>query len=194
MLNEPIEVTLKVTSVLEKLGVPYLIGGSLASTLYGMVRTTQDSDIIAEIRPEHIQPFVSSLQNEFYIDEEMIADAIQHNSSFNIIHRDSMFKVDVFIPRPRPFQQSQFARAQRQTFDLESEVSANFASAEDTILSKLEWYRMGGEASERQWRDTPVGVGVLKTRAGELELDYLHKWAYEIKVSDLLERALKESA
>jgi hypothetical protein len=191
MLNEPIEVTLKVTNVLEKLGVPYLIGGSLASTLYGMVRTTQDSDILAEMRPEHVQPFVSSLQTEFYIDEEMIADAIQHNSSFNIIHRDSMFKVDVFIPRPRPFQQSQFARAQRQTFDLESEVSANFASAEDTILSKLEWYRMGGEASERQWRDI---LGVLKTRAGELELDYLHKWAYEIKVSDLLERALKESA
>jgi len=77
MLNEPIEVTLKVTSVLEKLGVAYLIGGSLASTLYGMVRTTQDSDIIAEIRPEHVQPFVSSLQTEFYIDEEMIADAIQ---------------------------------------------------------------------------------------------------------------------
>lgn len=190
MQNEPIEVTLKVTGVFEKLGVPYLIGGSLASTLYGMVRTTQDSDIIAEMRPEHIQSFISSLQNEFFIDEEMIADSIQHNSSFNIIHRDSMFKVDVFIPSPRPFQKSQLARAQRQTFDLESQVSANFASAEDTILSKLEWYRKGGEVSERQWRDI---LGVLKTRAGELELDYLHKWAQDIKVADLLERALRES-
>ena len=191
MQNEPVEVTLKVTSVLEKLGVPYLIGGSLASTLYGMVRTTQDSDIIAEMRPEHIQPFVSALQDEFFIDEEMIADAVQHNSSFNIIHRDSMFKVDIFIPRPRPFLRSQLTRAQRQTFDLEPEISANFASAEDTILSKLEWYRMGGEASERQWRDI---LGVLKTRAGELELDYLRKWAGELKVGDLLERAFKESA
>ncbi len=191
MQNEPVEVTLKVTSVLEKLGVPYLIGGSLASTLYGMVRTTQDSDVIAEMRPEHIQPFVSALQDEFFIDEEMIADAVQHNSSFNIIHRDSMFKVDIFIPRPRPFLRSQFTRAQRQTFDLEPEISANFASAEDTILSKLEWYRMGGEVSDRQWRDI---LGVLKTRAGELELDYLRKWAGELKVSDLLERALKESA
>ena len=101
MQNEPIEVTLKVTSVLEKLGISYVIGGSLASTLYGMVRTTQDSDIITEMRSEHIQSFVSSLQSEFFIDEEMIADSIQNNSSFNIIHRDTMFKVDVFIPRPK---------------------------------------------------------------------------------------------
>jgi hypothetical protein len=190
MQNEPIEVTLKVTGVLEKLGIPYLIGGSLASTLYGMVRTTQDSDVIAEMRSEHIQPFLAALQNEFFVDEEMIVDAVQRNASFNIIHRETMFKVDVFIPRPRPFQKSQFARVQRQTFDLEPKVSANFASAEDTILSKLEWYRMGGEASERQWRDI---LGVLKTRAGELDLNYLSKWAKELKVADLLERALQQS-
>lgn len=190
MQNEPIEVTLRVTGVLEALGVPYVIGGSLASTLYGMVRTTQDSNIITEMRTEHIPPFVSSLQNEFFIDEEMVADSIQHNSSFNIIHRETMFKVDIFIPRPRPFQQSQFARAQRQTFELGTEISANFASPEDTILSKLEWYRLGGEVSDRQWRDI---LGVMKTRAGELDLDYLRKWANELNVPDLLERALKES-
>lgn len=190
MQNEPVEVTLKVTGVLEKLGIPYLIGGSLASTLYGMVRTTQASDIVAEMRLEHLQPFVSSLQDEFYVDDEMIAESIQHNSSFNIIHRETMFKVDVFIPRPCPFLQSQLARAQKQTFTFETEVSAKFASPEDTILSKLEWYRMGGEVSDRQWRDI---LGVLKTRAGELEMDYLRKWANELKVADLLERALKEA-
>ncbi|GMV34566.1 MAG: hypothetical protein AMXMBFR60_23950 [Chloroflexota bacterium] len=190
MQNEPVEVTLKVTGVFERLGVPYLIGGSLASTLYGMVRTTQDSDIVAKMRLEHLQPFVSALQDEFYVDEEMIAESIQHNSSFNIIHRESFFKVDVFIPHPRPFLQSQLARAQKQTFAFETEVSAKFASPEDTILSKLEWYRIGGDVSERQWRDI---LGVLKTRAGELDLDYLRKWAGELKVSDLLERALGES-
>lgn len=188
MQNEPIEVTLKVTGVLENLGVPYLIGGSLASTLYGMVRTTQDSDIVAEIQAEHLQPFVTALQDEFYVDDEMIAEAIQHNSSFNIIHRETMFKVDVFIPRQRPFLQSQLARAQRQIFTFDSEVSARFASPEDTILSKLEWYRMGGEVSERQWRDI---LGVLKTREGELDLEYLRKWGADLKVSDLLDRALR---
>lgn len=190
MQNEPVEVTLKVTGVLEKLGVPYLIGGSLASTLYGMVRTTQDSDIIAEMRAEHLQPFVSALQDEFYVDDEMIAESIQRNSSFNIIHRETMFKVDVFIPRPRPFLQSQLTRAQKQTFTFETEVSARFASPEDTVLAKLEWYRMGGEVSERQWRDS---LGILKTRAGELDLDYLRKWARELKIADLCERALKEA-
>ncbi|HET9589913.1 MAG TPA: hypothetical protein VFO91_14100 [Anaerolineales bacterium] len=191
MKNEPIEVTLKVTDVLEKHGIPYLIAGSLASTLYGMVRTTQDSDIVADMRLEHLQPFVLALQDEFYIDEEMIAESIQHNSSFNIIHRETMFKVDVFIPRPRPFLQAQLDRAQRQSFSLESEVSAKFASPEDTILSKLEWYRMGGEVSDRQWRDI---LGVLKTRVGELDLDYLREWAAELYVGDLLERALNESS
>ena len=191
MRNEPIEVTLKVTEVFEKLDVPYLIGGSLASTLYGMVRTTQDSDIVAEMRLDHLNPFVSALQAEFYVDDEMIAESIQRNSSFKIIHRESMFKVDVFIPRPRPFLQSQLARAQRQTFTFETDVSARFASPEDTILSKLEWYRMGGEVSDRQWRDI---LGVLKTRAGELDLDYLRQWGSELTIGDLLERALKEAA
>jgi hypothetical protein len=189
MQNEPIQVTLKVTKVFERLSVPYLISGSLASTLYGMVRTTQDSDIVAEMRLEHLQSFISALQGEFYVDEEMIAEAIQRNSSFNIIHRETMFKVDVFIPRPRPFLQSQLARARKKVFIFEAEVSAKFASPEDTILSKLEWFRMGGEVSDRQWRDI---LGVLKTCAGDLDLGYLRQWAGELKVSDLLEQSLKE--
>jgi hypothetical protein len=189
MQNEPIEVTLKVTQVLESLGIPYLIGGSLASTLYGMVRTTQDSDIVAEMRIEHLQPFVSALQGEFYLDNEMISESIQLHSSFNIIHRETMFKVDVFIPHPRPFLQSQLIRSQKQTFFFETEVSAKFASPEDTILAKLEWYRLGGEVSERQWRDI---LGILKTRASALDLSYLRKWADVLEVSNLLEHALKE--
>jgi len=191
MQNEPIEVTLRVTGFFEKLGVPYFIGGSLASTLYGMVRTTQDSDIVAEMSSEHIPEFVSELEAEFYIDQEMIAEAIRRNSSFNIIHRDTMFKVDVFIPKQRPFHRSQLARVKRQTFSLGKEVSANFASPEDAILSKLEWYRMGGGGSDRQWRDI---LGVLKTRAGELDLEYLRHWAGELKVSDLLERVISQAA
>lgn len=190
MQNEPLEVTLKVTGILEKLGVPYLIGGSLASTLYGMIRTTQDADIVAEMRFEHLRPFVSALRDEFYVDDEMVAEAIQRHSSFNLVHRETMFRVDVFIPHPRPFLQAQLARAQKQTFTFATEVSAWFASPEDTILSKLEWYRLSGEVSERQWRDV---LGVLKTQAGTLDLDYLRKWAAELNVGGLLERALQEA-
>jgi hypothetical protein len=190
MQNEPVEVTLKVTAVFEKLDVPYLIGGSLASILYGMVRTTQDADIVAEMGLVHLAPFVSALEEEFYVDDEMIAAAINRQSSFNIIHRETMFKVDVFIPRPRPFLQSQLARAQRYAFTFEKEISAKFASPEDTVLSKLEWYRLGGEVSDRQWRDI---LGVLKTGAGELDLAYLRQWASELHVSDLLDRVLQEA-
>lgn len=158
--NEPVEVTFKVTGILEALRVPYVIGGSLASTLYGMVRTTQDSDVITEMRLEHVRPFVAALEDEFFVDEEMIVEAIQRHSSFNIIHRESVFKVDLFIPAPRPFQKAQIARAQRQTFTFEREVSGNFASPEDVVLAKLEWYRQGGHVSDRQWRDI---LGVMKT-------------------------------
>jgi hypothetical protein len=190
MLPEPIAVTIKVTDVLEKLGIPYFISGSLASTLYGMEGTTQDADIIADLRAEHVQPFVASLKNEFFLDEPMITESILTNSNFNIIHRESMFKVDVFIPLPRPFHQSQLARVHVQTFLGNPEVSARFASAEDTILSKLEWYRQRGEVSESQWRDV---LGVLRTKAGALDLDYLRMWGKELKVSDLLEQLLEES-
>ncbi len=190
MLPEPIAVTLKVTQVLEKLNIPYLISGSLASTLYGMVRTTQDSDIVAEMRPEHIGPFTASLEAEFFIDEATIGAAIRDNSSFNIIHRESMFKVDTFVPQLRPFLRSQMARAQREVLSTEPEASARFASAEDTILSKLEWYRLGNEVSERQWRDV---LGILRSRAGGLDLEYLQEWGRDLKVSDLLDRALAQA-
>ncbi len=189
MQNEPIEVTLKVTGILDTLGIPYLIGGSLASTLYGMVRTTQGSDIVAEMSLKHLKPFVAALQDEFYVDDEMITEAIRRHSSFNIIHRETMFKVDIFVPHVRPFLKSQLLRVQKQTFSFEKEISANFASPEDTILAKLEWYRLGGEISEHQWRDI---LGVLKTCFDRLDLDYMKKWAGELRVNDLLDLALQQ--
>jgi len=188
MLPEPIAVTAKVTAVLEKMDVPYFIGGSLASTLYGMIRTTQDSDIIAELRVEHIRPFVLALQGEFYVDEEMIANAVVNQSSFNIIHRESMFKVDIFIPQERAFVKKQFARARRELLSADPVVQAYVSTAEDTLLAKLEWFRIGGESSERQWRDV---LGVLKVQAGTLDLDYLRSTAKELNVEDLLECVLK---
>ena len=172
MTIDAIAVTVSVTKALETIGVPYFIGGSLASTLYGMVRTTQDSDIIAELSPKHISLFVVELQNEFYLDEEMIADAVAHRSSFNIIHRESMFKVDIFIPRPRHFISMQFSRARKEILSSNPPLTAFVASPEDTLLAKLEWYRMGGEVSERQWRDV---LGVLSVQTGALDLEYLYR-------------------
>jgi hypothetical protein len=187
MTVDAIAVTVQVAKVLEAIGVRYFVGGSIASTLYGMVRTTQDSDIIADIHAEQIPLFVNQLQFDFYMDDEMMSDAILHHSSFNIIHKDSIFKVDIFVPQLHTFSKEQFTRARVESLSSDPRMTAYVASPEDIILAKLEWYRMGGEVSERQWRDV---IGVLKVQAGTLDAEYLHRMAKELNIEDLLVRAL----
>jgi hypothetical protein len=191
MQGDSIRVTLLVTDVFEGLGIRYAVGGSLSSSLHGVMRSTLDVDIVADMHLEHIQPLVAALSPEFYADDEMMRDAIERHSSFNLIHYETSFKVDVFIPKPRPFDQMQLERRISAPITTDPERSLYVTSPEDVILSKLEWYRMGGEVSDRQWRDI---LGVLKTQTGGIDLDYLRQWAKELKVSDLLERALTESS
>jgi len=186
---DPIQVALRVTSIFEEMGVPYFITGSIASTLHGMVRTTQDVDIVAKLSPNQVERFVSGLKGEFFIDEEMIRSAVARESSFNIIHRDTLFKVDVFVPRDDRFTRSQFSRTQRAELSEDSRMQAMVASPEDTVLSKLLWYRQGGEVSARQWRDI---LGLLKVQGKGLDLEYLGQTSVQLNVADLLEKALKE--
>jgi len=189
MQNEATRITLLVTQTLERIGIPYAVGGSFASSLHGVMRSTLDVDIVADMRLEHIPPLVAALSKEFYADDEMMRDAIEHHSSFNLIHYETAFKVDIFIRKTRPFDQMQLERRKMSVIATDPEQSVYVVSPEDIILAKLEWYRMGGEVSDRQWRDI---LGVLKTCAGELDLDYLRQWAKELKVADLSERALRE--
>jgi hypothetical protein len=110
MLTEPIRVTLLVVGVLKNLNIPYFVGGSLATAIHGVARATMDVDLIADVRAEHAQPLVDALGPDFYADTVMIRDAVRGRSSFNVIHKPTMFKVDVFISKGRPFDRSQFAR------------------------------------------------------------------------------------
>lgn len=190
MQGEATRITLLVTQTLEQIGISYAVGGSLASSLHGVMRSTLDVDIVADMRLEHIPPLVAALSKEFYADDEMMRDAIEHHSSFNLIHYETAFKVDIFIRKLRDFDTMQLERRRTSIIATDPERSVYVTSPEDTILAKLEWYRMGGEVSDRQWRDI---LGVLKTRAGELDLAYLRKWASELNVNDLLEHALRES-
>jgi len=190
MPGEIARVTLLVTQALERIGIPYAIGGSLASSLYGVMRSTLDVDIVADMRLEQIPALVAALSKEFYADDAMMRQAIEHRHSFNVIHYETALKVDIFIRKLRPFDQMQLERRRPVIITTDPEQSVYVISPEDTVLAKLEWYRLGGQVSERQWRDV---LGVLKTRAGELDLDYMRKWASELQVSELLERALQEA-
>jgi hypothetical protein len=190
MLPESIKVLMLVVDVFERLRIPYLVGGSFASALYGVARSTLDADIVADIQLEQVSELVAELGSDFYIDDEMIRGAIVNRSSFNLIHFATMFKVDVFINKGRPFDHVQFKRRKKQLFATSPELKAFMTTAEDIILVKLEWYRLGNEISDRQWRDI---LGVLKVQAGRLDLEYMHKWAVGLNVADLLQRALKES-
>lgn len=187
MLPEPIQATFHIIQVFENLNIPYFLGGSLASITHGLVRTTQDADIVADIQPEHIHSFIAQTQDNFYIDEIMVVNAIQNRASFNLIHRQSLFKVDVFISNNSPFEKSQFKRARKYT--LLKDVEAMITTAEDIILAKLVWYRQGGEVSERQWRDV---LGIGKIQGDSLDIEYLKYWASELDITSLLERFIAE--
>ena len=191
MDNTP-DILVTITSLveaLEELGVPYHIGGSVASSLYGLPRLTIDVDIVADLRQGHVRPLIDQLETDYYIDEDMIRDAIKRRSSFNVIHLDTMLKVDVFIPKTRLFDQEELRRVQQEVLS-EGTRPFNIASPEGTILNKLEWYRMGGEVSDRQWNDI---LGVLKVQGANLDLAYLRRWAADLSVTDLLERALVDA-
>jgi hypothetical protein len=177
-----------VLSVLGDLGVRHFVGGSIASSAHGVARASLDVDVVAELEAVHVTRFVAALQAAYYVDGERVRAAVEHRRSFNMIHLATMFKVDVFVSRNRPFDLSAFARAgaTAPSPGLESQ-SIPMASAEDVLLAKLEWYRRGGEVSERQWHDV---VGIVRVGRGALDVDYLRLWAAPLGVKDLLERLL----
>lgn len=191
MLAEPTAVTLKVVDILEGFEIRYLIGGSFASAIHGVARMTADVDLVVDLSLNQVDPLVRALESEFYVDAEAIRDAVRRRQSFNLIHLATMFKVDIFVFKGRPFDDAQFERRVRHAVSLDPERHAYVATAEDNILAKLEWYRMGGESSDRQWNDVQ---NVLKTQLGRLELDYLHHWAVALGIADLLERALNDAS
>ena len=178
-----------IVEALEELGILYHIGGSVASSLYGLPRLTIDADLVADIRMKHVRPLVEQLETDYYIDEDMIRDAIRRQSSFNVIHQDTILKVDIFIPKSRLFDQEELRKIRQEVLS-EGTRPFNIASPEGTILNKLEWYRMGGEVSDRQWNDI---LGVLKVQGTNLDMAYLRHWAADLKVTDLLERAFVDA-
>lgn len=174
----------------EKLGIAYYIGGSVASSAYGIARATMDVDLVANVEIRQVNRLVKTLETDYYIDAEMIKNAIHRSSSFNLIHLETMIKIDVFIVEDRPYDSEAFARRQPDTLDEESSRKFYLASPEDVILNKLLWYRKGGGVSEQQWKDV---LGVLKVQGDKLDSEYLKHWASRLNLSDLLNHSFDDA-
>lgn len=171
----------EVVAMFEEVGIPHMITGSMASTYYAEPRTTQDIDIVIDPTPEQLERFVDGIDRDrYYVGD---ADtAMRERSQFNVIDVTTGWKVDLMIKRDRPFSDTEFER--RQPADL-GDVSVHLATAEDTILAKLEWATSGG--SERQVRDAEA---VARLCHGQLDVEYLRRWADDLGVADALERVL----
>lgn len=175
----------------EKLSIPYYIGGSIASSIYGMARATMDIDIVAVLRIGHISSIKNALENEYYLDEDMIKDAIKRHSSFNLIHLKTMIKIDVFILKNEEYSKQSLSRKRRDRINNdESSPQLYFSSPEDIIINKLLWYESGSRVSERQWLDV---LGVLKIQSNNLDFEYLLKWSDKLHILELLTTAFKDS-
>ncbi len=174
----------------EKLGIAYYIGGSVASSAYGIARATMDVGLVANIEIRQVDRLVKALEKDYYIDAEMVKDAIHRSASFNLIHLETMIKIDVFIVKNQPYDSEALARRHPDTLDEENSRRFYLSSPEDIILSKLQLYHRGGRVSQQQWKDV---LGVLKVQADKLDLEYLKRWASRLNLSDLLNRSFDDS-
>lgn len=175
----PYELLERVVEILERLGIPYLVTGSIAAMAYGEPRLTNDIDIVAGITEKQIPPLVAAFPAEdYYISADMIREAVRQRGQFNIIHPTSGLKIDVIIRRDTAFDHSRFQRVRR--IHPAPSYEANFAAPEDVIIKKMEYYSEGG--SEKHMRDI---TGMLLTSPGEIDRDYIERWAVTLGLSEI---------
>jgi hypothetical protein len=186
---EAIDVALVVGRAIEAAGGTYFVGGSVASSLQGEPRATNDIVVVVELPNGRIPQLVSNLGADFEVDVEMLRDALLHARTCNIFYLPHVMKIDLFGVGPSPFDESEFGRRRTVVVGPQGETLM-VKSAEDTVLRKLLWYREGGGVSERQWRDV---VGVLRVSGPILDRAYLQAWAGRLGLTELLARVSVES-
>ncbi|MGB3691086.1 MAG: hypothetical protein WA865_18395 [Spirulinaceae cyanobacterium] len=180
----------QVITILESLGISYYIGGSVASSLQGEMRYTEDLDLVVDLQPQHKQALVAAMVGDYYISEIAVEDAIEgRSSSFNIIHLETTEKADIFVMRKDDFSRIQMSR--RQLYQTGNEAfSLYICTSEDSILQKLLWYRMTARESQKQWRDI---LGVLKLQRERLDFSYLWHWGEKLGILQDLDQAFIEA-
>jgi hypothetical protein len=175
-------------AILDRLRIRYLVGGSVATLVHGEPRNTQDVDLVIEIDRSRADELAAALQAQFFANPEFLHLALRERIAFNAVHRTTGLKLDFFILSDRPYGRIEMDRATHES--IAPGCTIRVATAEDCVLTKLDWYRKGDEVSDRQWRDVQ---GVLKVQRERLDLHYMHRWAPELGVADLLERALRDA-
>jgi len=197
VIADPIELAQKIASILLPLNIPYVVGGSVASSLLGENRSTQDLDLVIDLEAQTAQRLIDAMSGEFYISDSAVTEAIAKSrtapreSSFNVIYLPSMEKADIFVMgSDDPFSASVMSRRQLYPVSGLQEEGIYIYSPEDIVLQKLSWYKLIPGGSQKQWRDV---LGVLKVQGERVDLAYLNQWAVTLQLTDLLSGALLQS-
>ena len=167
---------------LEAAGIPHMVVGSVAGSFHGEPRTTADIDIVIDPSAQSLRDLVASLPpSDYYVDEDAAMEALQRRTSFNVIEHGTGWKVDLLLRKDRPFSRMEFERrVPADIFGKETPV----ATAEDTIIAKLEWAKAG--ESERQLRDV---AGIIAVSGEGLDMAYLERWIGSLGLEEAWERA-----
>jgi hypothetical protein len=189
-LPDPLAVAISFSEILERLDIRHLVGGSLASSVHGEPRSTNDIDILADFGEEHSGPFVEAVQPEYYVSATAVRGAVRSALHFNVIHMSAALKVDVFLAGKDPFDQERLRLRERLQVSTDPPAHLWMDTAEHSVLRKLEWYRRGGEVSERQWRDV---VAILRIQGSGIDGSRLDDWGRRLGVTDLVARAWVEA-
>jgi len=184
-----IQVALQCAEAFEQVRAGYFLGGSLASSLQGEPRATNDIDFVVDLQPTQVEPLTQALGSDFEVDVEALREAVMRRGSWNIFHLPSVTKVDLFLLRSGAFDRSEFSRRRRVVLTADRR-GLYIKSPEDSVLRKLLWFREGGELSSTQWRDV---VQILRLAAGTLDAAYLLEWAGQLGIQELLARATSEA-
>lgn len=182
-----LEVAARVGRAFEQVGARYMLVGSVASSLQGDPRTTNDIDFVTALPASRVEAFCAALGEDFDVDQLALAEAMAAGGSWNIFFVPWMSKIDLFAIGRTEFQSLQLARAARLTVGGHELVVLR---PEDTVLSKLLWFRDGGGVSDQQWRDV---LGVLRVSGKELDRAYLDEWSERLGIKELLERVMSQS-
>ena len=182
-----IEIVAEVTRRLELIGIPYAVGGSVASSTWGQMRQTNDADIAIQLAYSYIDALASAFGEPFFISRDELNEALSSTAEFRsvqLLHMDEAFKIDLFLLRAGEYESTELERAR--SVEIIPGAAVRFSAPENVILAKLRWFVLGNRVSDRQWNDI---VTVLEVQAGKLDEPYLARWACHFGVDQLLEDA-----